>query len=211
MSHENHKEVTHGASGESPNRGETASGATHEPSHESLEPDAPVPAPREVARSGGASGVEAGAVCESARQEVEVMRRLVVTDLCDFLAFETRAHNKDRLRRAIEFVEGTPIKWSAPGPSKATEVDADDLLAERVSLLDAICTWMHSRGDEVGARELHKYRDEFLLPLARRAAAENATRPEGVQPVEEECPVWCSIDQECAACAAPNARKAGEP
>lgn len=43
--------------------------------------------------------------------ETEITRRLVVTDLCDFLAFEKRPHNRERLKRAIEFVEGCPVPW----------------------------------------------------------------------------------------------------
>lgn len=50
--------------------------------------------------------------------------------------------------------------------------DADDLLAERVDQLDAICTWLASRDPRVAA-DLHDRRDRFLLPLAKRAAAES--------------------------------------
>ena len=77
----------------------------------------------------------------SASDEVEVMRRLVVTDLCDFLAFEKRPHNRDRLKRAIEFVEGVPINWadSLPGLRRNDAPAPADVYRLAGSLARSLC------------------------------------------------------------------------
>ena len=61
------------------------------------------------------------------------------------------------------------VDEAAPRPG-TTEPHPQDLLDERVRLLDEVCRWLESHGADGTAAAVFAAKDEFLLPLAKRAA-----------------------------------------
>lgn len=55
--------------------------------------------------------------------------------------------------------------------SETAEPHPLDLLDERVRMLDEICCWLERHGADGTASALYERKDEFLLPIARIAAA----------------------------------------
>lgn len=128
------------ATGEKPESGITPDGCSenHDHAHVNMEPKAPVPAPREVGRSGGASGVEAGAGCVDIAKARRAAQRLTDVAFKNDDAsgepirphFEVPAHPDDDdiiLARALDELEALRQSKS---PTKTLTTDDPPFFAD---------------------------------------------------------------------------------